>query len=383
MRIIAQLKNMELAEKFSAFLSREKIENSIEPNFNLQTEQTEASIWVHDEDDLQKAEEHYKHFCEHPEDPMFNIVSMPPVVEEKKIPESDDSNYPNREDVNPYQVREKPVSKKGVTFLFIFICAAIYFISSLQSFQVKKAKTMVPYSAIQLALFYDEPAAVDLLKKALVDEPKGIYTNPDSLSPSQQLEVSKILTVPRWEGIYPLLLPKKEDGKELLKYPPFRKILQGQVWRTFTPCLLHADILHILFNMLWLWVLGKQVERRLSFLKCILLIVTIGIISNMAQYLAGGPFFLGFSGVVLGLAGFIWSRQKVAPWEGHLIHPSTFVFLAFFVLAMCFYQFLSFFMELFGSSGLPPFIANTAHVVGAITGIILGRLSFFSWRPRE
>jgi murein DD-endopeptidase MepM/ murein hydrolase activator NlpD len=45
------------------------------------------------------------------------------------------------------------------------------------------------------------------------------------------------------------------------------KISQGQVWRLFTPCLMHRDFLHILFNMVWVWLLAKQVEERMRKFK--------------------------------------------------------------------------------------------------------------------
>jgi membrane associated rhomboid family serine protease len=38
------------------------------------------------------------------------------------------------------------------------------------------------------------------------------------------------------------------------------KVLQGEVWRLLTYAFLHADILHILFNMLFLWWFGHELE---------------------------------------------------------------------------------------------------------------------------
>ena len=112
----------------------------------------------------------------------------------------------------------------------------------------------------------------------------------------------------------------------------FEKIRQGEVWRLFTPCLLHFDFLHILFNMAWLWILGKQIEERIHWKKLGLLILIVGIVSNTAQYLVSGPSFLGFSGIVVGMAGFIWMRQRNAPWEGYPL--SRIVFCFFYSLSL-------------------------------------------------
>ena len=54
---------------------------------------------------------------------------------------------------------------------------------------------------------------------------------------------------------------KSRDGKTAKEIPLFEKIRQGELWRLFTPCILHRDFLHILFNMIWVWILVKQIEE--------------------------------------------------------------------------------------------------------------------------
>ena len=41
----------------------------------------------------------------------------------------------------------------------------------------------------------------------------------------------------------------------------FKDILGGQIWRIITPIFLHFSILHIFFNMYWLYELGGQIEK--------------------------------------------------------------------------------------------------------------------------
>jgi GlpG protein len=107
------------------------------------------------------------------------------------------------------------------------------------------------------------------------------------------------------------------------------------------------------------------------------LVILIAIVSNVAQYLMGGPYFIGISGVVVGLGGFIWMRQRKAPWEGYSVQKSALLLLFFFVGAMVALDGVIWGLRLFFTK-LPTLqIANTAHVVGGITGILLGRLPWF------
>jgi GlpG protein len=130
--------------------------------------------------------------------------------------------------------------------------------------------------------------------------------------------------------------------------------------------------------MLWLFILGRQIEERIGIVRYIFLSLLIGIAGNVAQYLMSGPDFLGYSGIVTGMVGFIWIRQKIAPWEGYPLQKPVIIFITVFVLAMLAFEVfvvsLKFFHIDWGSVAL----ANTAHVIGGLFGALLGRLSMFA-----
>ena len=62
------------------------------------------------------------------------------------------------------------------------------------------------------------------------------------------------------------------------------EILHGQLWRLFTPIIIHFGIMHILFNMLWLYQLGSTIEQRQNRKRMMILVIVISILSNLANF---------------------------------------------------------------------------------------------------
>lgn len=91
-----------------------------------------------------------------------------------------------------------------------------------------------------------------------------------------------------------------------------------------------------------------------------------------------GPFFIGYSGIITALAGFIWMRERLAPWEGYPLNRGTIYFLLFFILAILGLQVAAFFIQVLTTYDFAPNIANTAHISGAVIGALLGRRKFFA-----
>ena len=140
-----------------------------------------------------------------------------------------------------------------------------------------------------------------------------------------------------------------------------QEIAHGQVWRIFTPMFLHFDLLHILFNMLWLKDLGAIIETFKGSGYLLILVLTIAAISNVGQFLAGGPNFGGMSGVVYGLLGYLWIHGKFNPAAPIRLNPRIVqLMLIWFVVCL---------------TGLVGPIANTAHGVGAAVGMAWGYIS--------
>src|SRR5439155_11727455 len=139
------------------------------------------------------------------------------------------------------------------------------------------------------------------------------------------------------------------------------EIRHGELWRLFTPIFLHGGMVHLLVNMLCLLDFGTIIERRQNSRVLAVLVLVIGALSNLGQYLWQGPGFGGMSGVIYGLIGYIWLRGSFDPASGLFLHSST-VTMAVIWFFLCLV-------------GVIPHVANAAHAVGFAVGIAWGYLS--------
>ena len=132
----------------------------------------------------------------------------------------------------------------------------------------------------------------------------------------------------------------------------------AQSWRFVTPAFLHFSVLHIVFNLLWWWDLAGVVEKQHGRLRLLLLFFFAAITSNLAQYYLVGPYFGGLSGVVYGLVGYCWLFGILNKNSKVNLPNSYFLFLLGW-LALGFLNLL------------PVNVANYAHLVGLLAGLLV------------
>ncbi len=145
-----------------------------------------------------------------------------------------------------------------------------------------------------------------------------------------------------------------------LHYPESLK-QYAQWWRPFSHALLHFSLTHLVFNLLWWFVLGGQIEKRLGSLKLLSLFLLAAWGSGFAQFWFEGPYFGGLSGVVYALMGYCWVLSRWAPKRGVFIENA-------YVGIMLVWLILGFF-EPFGMA-----IANMAHLFGLLFGLLIGAI---------
>ncbi|MCI0705235.1 MAG: rhomboid family intramembrane serine protease [Planctomycetia bacterium] len=152
-------------------------------------------------------------------------------------------------------------------------------------------------------------------------------------------------------------------------YDP-KLIMQGEIWRLFTPIFLHADLWHLAVNMLVLYFVGRGLEEVYGSREFVLLYLIAGLFANVAYLglqvveLVALTRAVGASGAVMAILvvyAFHFPRQKV---------------LLFFVIPMPIWLMVVLFaaLDLMGAFGGRP-DSKTAFVVH-LAGLLFGLVYF-------
>jgi membrane associated rhomboid family serine protease len=159
----------------------------------------------------------------------------------------------------------------------------------------------------------------------------------------------------------------------------------AEEWLTLiTSQFLHGGVLHLLGNMLYLWIFGNNVEDQMGHLRFLLFYLTCGLLANLVQWFFGAGSeipSLGASGAIAGVMGaYIFRFPEVriltlvplGPFPLPLRIPSIF-YLGIWFLQQAFYGLVS--LEaptMIGMEGGG--IAYWAHAGGFAIGALLGPL---------
>ena len=128
--------------------------------------------------------------------------------------------------------------------------------------------------------------------------------------------------------------------------------------RLLGPAFFHFSWLHIVFNTMWWWQLGGSVEQITGKFSLINLLVVSALVSNVGQFFVDGPNFGGLSGVVYALVGYVWWMGWLMPEKGLSLPKPIIGFMLFWLLL--------------GYTSLMPInVANTAHLLGLLSGCIM------------
>jgi len=323
--MIGEIAGETSARNFSNFLYVQGIDNQVEAD-----KPGSWAIWIHAEEELERARGLLAEYQANPADPKFkDTAQLAEKLRERKKQEQFD--YEKR--VKQRRHLFRPLTGYGfgpMTFALIFISIGVYLLQN-------------------LAFHGDDNGVMKLFICNFTHTPEGLIT---------------------WD-------------RRLME------IRHGEIWRLITPIFLHFGLMHILFNMLWLRDLGSMIEGRQNSVIFVVLVLVIAAGSNLAQYYFGGyleghteqayghvyhyggPNFGGMSGVVYGLMGYIWIRGKRDRASGLYLHPST--------VTMMIIWFIFCFTPL-STWALGSHVANGAHAGGLLIGMAWGWLSSLKYR---
>lgn len=137
--------------------------------------------------------------------------------------------------------------------------------------------------------------------------------------------------------------------------------LELGLWGIWRHTLLHFGLVHILSNLFWMWIFGRALEAKKERTGFIALMLFCGLIGNILQWWLSGPSFGGVSGVVYGLAAWVWLRQTRYRLDYGIPSSLMLVMVVFILISIT-------------SDTLMPGLlnfGNGAHLGGLLTGLLL------------
>jgi membrane associated rhomboid family serine protease len=175
---------------------------------------------------------------------------------------------------------------------------------------------------------------------------------------------------------------------------PYSIIYKFQIWRMITYCFIHANGMHLLFNMLALWFFAPEIEIRFGTKKFIGFILITGIGAALVhtifvliqaminahgeklyfQYLLMQP-IIGSSGIVYGIlvANLIYYPDRTVLFN--FLLPMK---MKYFVIIMIVLEFLGSIGSAQGVGGMNDSISHITHLGGALVAYIYIKISDYN-----
>ncbi len=287
MRRVGSPRILSVARRFYHYLLEKKIESSLQMSESLDGL---WQIWVIDEDNIEEASKYWKRFEKSP--------SLIPEVDEKagNITSHHFPQFAKASDDLGFERTwrsKSPFNRVGLLGPLIAVICSFLFISINTSM---------------------------------------INTLRNRQSPIEFLAFEDGDQNSRWSGYCSHWFQKKGENREQLALKKrvsfFAQIRKGELWRLITPSLLHANLCQMIFNLAWLMLFAKQIERRDGAKKLCLVLLLSSCGANVAEFLAFGNCTAGIIGPVSAIFAFCAVKRCHFPWEDYRISTNALVFFA-------------------------------------------------------
>ncbi len=155
------------------------------------------------------------------------------------------------------------------------------------------------------------------------------------------------------------------------------RVLHGHIWQLLTYMFLHGNVLHVFFNLIFLWMLGSELERYWGsnfFLKYYLVTgIGAGVVNVLVQPYSRIP-TIGASGAIFGL---IIAFALAFPNRELLLYFVLRIKAKHFAVLVGLIELLALFMMPNAS------IARFAHLGGLVVGYFYLKREIYTWRLRR
>jgi membrane associated rhomboid family serine protease len=155
------------------------------------------------------------------------------------------------------------------------------------------------------------------------------------------------LSIPYWYGV---------DIRPLASAPG---VVVTEPWRLVTTVFPHLSLIHLAFNLCWLWVMGTLLERIFGSARFLVVVLLLAVSSSAAETTASEA-GVGLSGVVYGFFGILWALKRRPGFENILDQRTIRLFVAWFFICI-----LTTYLRVMH-------VGNVAHGAGAAVGFLLG-----------
>jgi GlpG protein len=319
MRHLTTITGQSRAEAFVAYLLTQDVSTHVE---STGKSNDEWDVWIRDEDKITLANEELSKFIQFPDNPAYQeaVKDARTILKQRR----DEHSMRKRNIQTTRSLSNRSMlggSIPPLTLTLVILCVAIGLLSE---FTQTSVNNLLGKALLKQLMFVD------------VDK----YTAPGST------------------------------------HDPALSLKQLQLWRIITPAFLHGSALHLLMNMFALVSLGRITERLEGMPRYAIILLLVTLASHLFQGLLpdkyfGSPLFVGISGVVMGLFGYLAVKTNMRPNLGFTLNPTSYIMIGLILVLG--------FTNSMGSTKM----ANMGHLGGLLAGMLVGVIMCTSYFDRK
>lgn len=155
----------------------------------------------------------------------------------------------------------------------------------------------------------------------------------------------------------------------------FKNLEARRLWTLLAALFVHANVLHLFGNMLFMFVFGNTLEKTAGAAKLLAVFFAGGLISFIVGmlFMPSGAAMLGASGAIFALAGCVMLLRPLR-FSWLFLAPQGLIAIIYFIYNV---------VVVYEKSRIPgydPQVAYAAHIVGFLAGLAFGIALSSHWK---